>query len=255
MRLRGKVAIVTGAAQGLGRAVVRAMAREGARVIAVDILEPELTASVENLRNAGLEVAPLICDIATAEGNREAVEHAVRRYGGLDVFHANAAIIRFANLARTSEALWDDIQRVNIRGVYLGCQAALPALIARGGGSLILTASVLGIVGDPELPAYGAAKGAIRALCRSLAVAHGPQNVRCNAICPGDIATPMLDTFIASQPDPDAALKKLTEHYPLRRIASPEEIAEVAVFLASDESSCITGTDLVADCGLLAKCY
>jgi NAD(P)-dependent dehydrogenase (short-subunit alcohol dehydrogenase family) len=254
-RLQGKVAIVTGAARGLGEAVVWGMAREGAHVLAVDVLESELESAVAKVRGAGLEASALAADIGSREGNERAVESAVARYGGLDIFHANAAIIRFCTTADTTEDIWDEIQRVNLKGAFLGSQAAIPALINRGGGSVIFTSSVLGIVGDPELPAYGAAKGGLRALCRALAVAHGPSNIRVNTICPGDIETPMQRAFLAAQPDPSAALVKMTGSYPLRRIATPEDVANVAVFLASDESRIITGTDLIADAGLLAKCY
>lgn len=255
MRLQGKVAIVTGAARGVGAAVVWGMAKEGARVIAADVLETEVRSVVARVRGAGFEASALVVDVGSQENNARAVDFAIAQYGGLDIFHANAAIIRFSDIVDTSEASWDDIQRVNLKGVYLGCQAAIPALVQRGGGSLILTASVLGLVGDPELSAYGAAKGGLRALCRSLAVAYGPKGVRCNTICPGDIQTPMLESFLAGQADPQTALKKITDAYPLRRLALPQDIADAAVFLASDESRSITGTDLVIDGCLLAKCY
>lgn len=247
--------MITGGAQGVGRAVAWRMAREGASVVAVDIKEELLVRLVTEICDAGLNATAVVADVATEAGNKHAVETAVSQYGGLDIFHANAAVIRFSDIVHTTESTWDEIHRVNLKGAYLGCQAAIPALISRGGGSLILTASVLGLVGDPELSAYGATKGGLRALCRSLAVAYGPQQIRCNTICPGDIETPMLIHFLDQQPDPEAALKKMTDAYPLRRLATPEDVASVAVFLASDESRNITGTDLLTDGGLLAKCY
>jgi NAD(P)-dependent dehydrogenase (short-subunit alcohol dehydrogenase family) len=255
VRLRDKVAIVTGAARGVGEAVASKMAAEGACVVAVDMLEAEVEGVVSRISADGHEASALVADVATREGNERAVDLAKSRYGGVDVFHANAAIIRFSDIVATTETVWDDIQRVNLKGVYLGCQAAIPAMTERGGGSLILTASVLAFVGDPELSAYGAAKGGMRALCRSIAVACGPKNIRCNTICPGDVHTPMLMTFLASQVDATLALKKMTDAYPLQRIATPADVANAAVFLASDESRNITGTDLIVDCGLLAKCY
>jgi NAD(P)-dependent dehydrogenase (short-subunit alcohol dehydrogenase family) len=255
LRLRNKVAVVTGAARGVGEAVALRMAQEGACVVAVDVLEEALASVVGRIRATGLEACALAADVASREGNERAVGLAVERYGGLDIFHANAAIIRFHDIVDTTEDVWDDIQRVNLKGVYLGCQAAIPALIDRGGGSLILTASVLGLVGDPQLPAYGAAKGGLRALCRSLAVAYGPHGIRCNTLCPGDVQTPMLEAFLAGSADPSAALKKMTDAYPLRRLTLPEDVANAAVFLASEESRNITGTDIIIDAGLLAKCY
>ncbi len=143
----------------------------------------------------------------------------------------------------------------NLRSVYLGVRHALPHLREGGGGSVIMTASVLGIVGDPDLPAYGAMKGGLRALCRSLAAAHGPENIRVNTICPGDVETSMVREFFAYQPDPEAARRELTERYPLRRFATPRDVANVAVFLASDDANYLTGIDIVVDGGLLARIY
>ncbi len=143
---------------------------------------------------------------------------------------------------------------VNLKGVYLGCKAAIPHLV-HGGGSLIFIASVLGIVGDGDLAAYGAAKGGLRAMCRSIAVAYGPQQIRCNTICPGDVRTEIFDEYIERAADPQAELTRLLGFYPLGRIASPRDVARTAVFLASDDSAYITGTDLVLDGGLLGKVY
>jgi NAD(P)-dependent dehydrogenase (short-subunit alcohol dehydrogenase family) len=255
MRLKDKVAIVTGAARGVGEAVVWRMAQEGARVIAIDVLEKSLEGVVTAIRAAGFEATALVADVASREANERAIALATTVYGGLDIFHANAAVIHTKDILCTTEAMWDEIHSVNLKGVYLGCQAAIPALIKRGGGSLILTASVLSLVGDAELSAYGAAKGGLRALCRSLAVAYGPKNIRCNTICPGDIQTEMFAGFVEQQPDPVAALKKFTDAYALRRLATPQDVANAAVFLASDESRYITGTDVIVDGGLLAKCY
>lgn len=255
MRLKGKIAVVTGAARGLGAAIVAALAREGASVVAVDVIREDLDATVAAVRSAGHTACALLADISTPEGNRSAVELAVRNYGGLDCLIANAAIQRFGKLADTPRTVWDEVQAVNLRGVYLGCQAAIPEMVRRGGGSLILTASVLGIVGDGELAAYGAAKGGLRALCRSTAVAYGPNQIRCNTLCPGDVRTEIFEDYLRKGPDPSAELHRLLTFYPLGRIASPQDVAHAAVFLASDESSYITGTDLIIDGGLLAKVY
>src|SRR5262249_48012763 len=143
-------------------------------------------------RRDGLEIQTLTADISTAGGNALAVGLAESRFGTLNTLVANAAVIRFADTMATTEEDWDAIHRVNLKGVYLGIQAALPALRRAGGGSIVLIASVLGVVGDPILPAYGATKGGLRALCRSIAVAHGPENIRCNTICPGDVETQMM---------------------------------------------------------------
>jgi NAD(P)-dependent dehydrogenase (short-subunit alcohol dehydrogenase family) len=139
--------------------------------------------------------------------------------------------------------------------VGYGIQAALPALRAAGGGSIVITASLLGIVGDPDLPVYGAMKGGVRAMCRSLATAYGPEQIRVNTICPGDVDTLLLRDFFAFQSDGLASRERLLERYPLGRFASPSDIAHAALFLASDDSQYITGTDLVVDGGLLARIY
>ena len=255
MRLAGKVAVVTGAARGIGAAIANAFSREGASVVAVDIQEQDLKATVAKAHADGRSITPMTSDISTPEGNQRAVDYAVATYGGLDCFVANAAMQLFGKLVDTTIDTWDRIQAVNLRGAYLGAQVAIPHLCQRGGGSLVFTASVLGIVGDGDLAAYCAAKGGLRALCRSAAVAYGPQRIRCNTICPGDVRTDLFEDYIHRSADPKGELARLLAFYPLGRVASTEDIAKAAVFLASDESEYITGTDLIVDGGLLAKVY
>jgi NAD(P)-dependent dehydrogenase (short-subunit alcohol dehydrogenase family) len=239
----------------VGESIALAAAQAGAGVTAVDLDTAGLDALVANAKNSDLALQAVIADISTAKGNAKAVSAAETRFGRLNTFIANAAIIRFANTLATAEEDWDAIHRINLKGVYLGIQAALPSLRRSGGGSLILMASVLGVVGDPLLSAYGATKGGLRALCRSIAVAHGGENIRCNTICPGDIETYMMRAQFDLESDPEAARQRVLAHYPLRRFASPQDVANAAIFLASDEACYITGTDLVVDGGLLAKCY
>lgn len=255
MRLQGKVAIVTGAARGVGAAIATLFAREGAAVVAVDVLHEPLEGVVAAIRRGGHRATALVADVSKAKENVHAVVCAVAEYGGLDAFVANAAIQKFGKLADTPGETWDQVHNVNLKGAYLGCQAAIPEMVKRGGGSLIFTASVLGIVGDGDLAAYGAAKGGLRAMCRSVAVAYGPQQIRCNTLCPGDVRTDLFEDYIRRVPDPQAELNRLTGFYPLGRIASPEDVARAAVFLASDDSAYVTGTDLIVDGGLLAKVY
>ncbi|ADB52863.1 SDR family NAD(P)-dependent oxidoreductase [Conexibacter woesei] len=254
-RLTDKVAIVTGAGGGIGAATTRKLAAEGAAVLCVDVDETAATRIADELAQAGHRAAAFAADLATADANRAMVTEAVRRWGGLDVLHANAAVQVMGSLADTSAEQWQRLFDVNLRGVAWGIEAALPALSERGGGSIVITASLLGIVGDPDMPAYGAMKGGLRALCRSLASAHGPAGIRVNTICPGDVETPLLADFFAFQSDPEAARRAIEERYPLRRFARPEDVANVVAFLASDEAAYLTGIDVVVDGGLLARIY
>jgi NAD(P)-dependent dehydrogenase (short-subunit alcohol dehydrogenase family) len=255
MRLQGKVAIVTGAGRGIGEATATRFAEDGAAVVCVDVSGDGAEATARAISEAGGRAMAVEADVATSDGNARMVAEAVDRFGGLDVLHANAAVQIMGLLEETSEKDWDTLHATNLRGVYLGIQHALPRLRERGGGSVIITASLLGIVGDPDMPAYGAMKGGLRALCRAIATAHGPENIRCNTICPGDVETPMVEDFFAHQSDPQAAREEVTARYPLRRFASPRDVANVAVFLASDEASYLSGIDIVVDGGLLARIY
>jgi NAD(P)-dependent dehydrogenase (short-subunit alcohol dehydrogenase family) len=244
MLLKGQSLLVTGAARGIGEAIAYSAAREGARVTAVDQNSAGLNDLVEKAKLEDLEIQAIVTDVSTSEGNTHAVASAEKRFGSLNTFIANAAIIRFADTLATTEEDWDAIHRVNLKGVHLGIQAALPALRRSAGGSLILLASVLGVVGDPLLPAYGAAKGGLRAMCRSIAVAYGAENIR-----------DMMRQQFALEEDPAAARDRILARYALRRFASTQDVANAAIFLASDRASYITGTDLVVDGGLLAGCY
>ena len=253
--LQGKSLLVTGAARGVGEAIAWLAAKEGARVTAVDLEPTGLDTLVAKAKGTGIEIQNVVADISSVDGNARAVAAAETRFGSLHAFVANAAIIRFADPLATREEDWDAIHRVNLKGVHLGIQAAVPALRRSGGGSLVLIASVLGIVGDPNLAAYGATKGGLRAMCRSVAMAYGADNIRCNTICPGDVETEMMRAQFALERDPAAARERILAHYALKRFASAQDVANYAIFLASDRAVYITGTDLVVDGGLLARCY
>lgn len=255
MRMRDKVAIVTGAGRGIGEATAHRFAGEGAAVACVDIDRASAAATARAIDQSGGKAVAVAADLATLDGNRAMVGETIAAFGGLDVLHANAAIQFMGRIEATPEHEWDRLHATNLRGVYLGIQQALPYLRERGGGAVIITASLLGIVGDPDLPAYGAMKGGLRALCRALATAHGPENIRFNTICPGDVETPLLTQFFDFQPEPAAARREVTDRYPLRRFATPADIANVALFLASDDASYLTGIDIVVDGGLLARIY
>lgn len=255
MNLTGKVAIVTGAGGGIGHATALRLAQGGAAVTCVDIDAQAVEKTTRAIQSAGGKAIPSIVDISTEPGNESAVAETVAAFGKLDALHANAAIQRMGQLPDSSVEDWEALFRVNLLGVALGVKAALPRLIENGGGSVVITSSLLGMVGDPDMPAYGAMKGGLRALCRSLATTHGPDNIRVNTICPGDVQTPMLDDFFDHQPDPHKARERITDHYPLGRFALPEDIANLVAFLVSDEAAYLTGIDIPVDGGLLAKIY
>jgi len=253
--LAAKVAIVTGAAGGIGRAVAQEMAAQGAHVLLCDIAAEALRSTVDELSAMGVDVAGCVADIRTRSGNQQIVDEALRCFGRIDVFHANAGIAPFEDLLQASEESIARTLDVNLEGAIHGCAAVLPVMTAQRAGVILLTASVAAFVGDPTIPVYGATKGGLSALCKSLAVRHGPDGIRCVTLCPGDVRTPMLEAYLQREDDPEAARRAMTERYPLRRLAEPVDIARLAAFLASDAAAWITGTDVVIDGGLSARCY
>lgn len=252
-RLTDKVAVVTGAGGGIGSAVALRFAEEGAHVICVDRDENAVSALAASINADYPETTTvLVHDVVDAIG---LIDRALSVKGRLDVLHANAAVQVMGDLEHTNPADWDQMWAVNVRAIAGSIRAVAPHMRERGSGSIIITSSLVGITADPDLAMYGATKGALRSLCRSVAVALGPHGIRCNTICPGDVDTPMLQEFFNFQPDPVSARTEIEAHYPLRRIATPRDVANAALYLASDESSYITGTDLVVDGGLLARIY
>jgi NAD(P)-dependent dehydrogenase (short-subunit alcohol dehydrogenase family) len=245
--LAGKVAVVTGAASGLGYAIAKEFARAGATVVGCDVRGTcEAMRSIAEFREA---------DVSSETAVARLVDDVFERHAALDVFVNNAAVQIEAELTETSEADVDRTLSVNLKGVFFGTKHAVRVMRDAGGGSVVNVSSVLGLVGDGMLPAYCASKGGVLGLTRSAAVQYARDGIRCNALCPGDIDTPLLQTYLARLPDPLGARADIERHYPTRRIAQPEEVAQVALFLASDLSELITGQALVADGGLLASCY
>ena len=248
-RMDGKGVVVTGVATGLGREIARHLAAEGARVIGCDVND---TGGEDTMAGIGRYVHVNVSSEAEVGG---LVDAAVAELGKLDAFVNNAAIEIDVELLDTTEEQLDRILAVNLKGVFFGCKHAVRAMRATGGGSIVNIASILALVADANLPAYCAAKGGVLALSRAVAVGYGADGIRCNAVCPGDVDTPMLQAVFEAADDPAALRAKISSEYPLGRISQPSEIARSVAFLASDDSSFMSGQPLVLDGGLLASCY
>jgi NAD(P)-dependent dehydrogenase (short-subunit alcohol dehydrogenase family) len=246
--LGGSVAIVTGAAGGVGREVVRLLLAAGAAVVAED-LNPE----VADLETPDGRVAAVVGDVADAATARASVAAALDRFGRLDILVNNAARFLLKPTLETTDDEWDGVMRTNVRGVFVHCREALPQLAAGEGGAVVNLASISGMVGLGDQAAYSASKGAIVQLTRQLAVDWSPRGVRVNAIAPGAIDTPFLRNALSGVPDIDEVLAQIAADHPLGRISLPDEIAEIVVFLASPRSRFVTGAILMADGGYTAK--
>jgi NAD(P)-dependent dehydrogenase (short-subunit alcohol dehydrogenase family) len=248
-RLAGRGAVVTGVGSGLGREIARVLATEGARVVGCDVDDQ---AGAETMDGIGFYIH---ADVSRERDVEALVAAAMQRFGRLDVMVNNAAIQIEQELAETTEEQLDRILAVNLKGVFFGCKHAVLAMRGAGGGSIVNIASILALVGDGILAAYCAAKGGVLGITRATAVRYGADGIRCNAVCPGDIDTPLVAAYFETADDPAALRAEIEREYPLGRIAQPQEIARAVVFLASDDSSFMSGQPLVVDGGLLADCY
>jgi NAD(P)-dependent dehydrogenase (short-subunit alcohol dehydrogenase family) len=242
------VAIVTGAAGGIGSAVVKQLRGAGAAVVAED-LDP----AVEELATEDDGVAALQGDSAQAEIAREAVQLALTRFGRLDVVVNNAGRFLLKPIVDTTDEEWDGLMTTNVRSVFVHCREALPQLIASDRGAIVNVSSISGVIGLPAQGAYCATKGAIAQITRQLAIEHASDGVRVNAIAPGAVDTAFVDEALRGAPDPAAARAEIGASHPLGRMASADEIARIMVFLASPQSSFMTGAVVMADGGFTAQ--
>jgi NAD(P)-dependent dehydrogenase (short-subunit alcohol dehydrogenase family) len=250
MRLKGKVAIITGAGSGMGRVAAQLFAAEGARVVVAEFDEGAGNDTVESVLEAGGDAAFVRTDVSNEADAKGMVDHAVDRYGRLDVLYNNAGVMPESDhsVIDTDVATWDKVMAVNVRGVFLGCKYAIPVMLEQGSGSVINISSFVALLGcSVPQDAYTASKGAVLSLTRSLAVQFGGRGVRSNAICPGPIETPLLMDWLLK----DEAAKQLRlARNPTGRFGKPEEVVNAAIYLASDESRWTNGAQFVIDGGI-----
>ena len=254
MKLKGRVALITGGSTGIGRATATLFAREGARVVIANRrAEPgvEAVAEIEALGGVAHFVQ---CDVRCAADCQRAVETAIERFGRLDILVNNAGIVPFGRVEDTDEATWDAVMDTNPKGVFLMSRVAIPIMRNQGGGAIVNTASDAGLVGAKGMAAYSASKGAVVLLTRSMALDHACEGIRINAVCPGyTYVERWKERSGVDRPDVEEYVAAVAEELPIGRIGKPEEIAQAILFLASDEASFVVGTALSVDGGYTAQ--
>ena len=251
MRLKNKVALITGASGGIGRETALLFAREGASVVCVDVNDKAGKETVKLVKAAGGEAAYTNADVSKAEDCAKMVKFAEKKFGALHILFNNAGIMHHSddNAETTEEKIWDLTMNINAKGVFFGCKYGIPALRRAGGGSIINTASFVALLGaaTPQI-AYTASKGAVLSMTRELAVIHARENIRVNALCPGPLRTELLMSYLNTE---EKKQRRLV-HVPMGRFGEAKEIAYAALYLASDESSFVTGTEFLVDGGITA---
>jgi NAD(P)-dependent dehydrogenase (short-subunit alcohol dehydrogenase family) len=251
MRLQNKVALITGASGGIGRETALLFASEGASVVCVDVNDNEGKRTVKLIKAAGGIAAYTHADVSKAADCAAMVRFAEKKFGKLNILFNNAGIMHHSddNAVTTEESIWDLTMNINAKGVFFGCKFGIPALRRAGGGSIINTASFVAVLGaaTPQI-AYTASKGAVLSMTRELAVIHARENIRVNALCPGPLRTELLMSYLNTE---EKKQRRLV-HIPMGRFGEAKEIAYAALYLASDESSFVTGTEFLVDGGITA---
>jgi 2-keto-3-deoxy-L-fuconate dehydrogenase len=252
-RLEGKVAVVTGAGSGIGAAIALLFARQGARVAALDLEGAAARATTERIRAASGQAEALVCDVGEAVQVEAAFERVVSEHGRLDLLVNSAGIAHVGNVLTTSEEDFDRVYRVNVKGVYLCCRAALPRMLRQGAGAILNLASIASHIGLPERFAYSMSKGAVHTMTMSIAADY-MKKIRCNCISPARVHTPFVDGFLAKHyPGREKEMfQKLAEAQPMGRMGTPEEVASLALYLCSDEAAFVTGQAYPLDGGVLS---
>jgi len=251
-RISGKVALITGGGTGIGRACAVLFAREGARVALAGRRRAPLEEAARVISNSGGEVLAVTCDVTDRKSVEAALQKVTERFGRLDILVNNAGAVIVATADATSDEEWNRILDVNLTGTFLVSRAALPFLRQAGGGSIVNIGSILGLVARKQRAAYCAAKTGVTGLTRAMALDHAHENIRVNCVCPTIVETELGMQSIRKAPDPEAEHRRRTADIPLGRMGKPEDVAQMALYLASDEASWVTGAALPLDGGLTA---
>ena len=249
-RLEGKAAIVTGGASGIGKATVERFLEEGARVAVVDLSEDSCKAMAKELEARGKDALFVTGDVSRHDDVRKMVKKAGEGLGRVDILVNNAGILVEGTVEQVSEESWDKIMAINVKGVFLMCKEVVPIMLQQGGGVIVNNASCSGLVGDRNAIAYNTSKGAVVLMTKCLALDYALKNIRVNCVCPGEIDTPMFRQEAKARNKPvEEYRKELCEYHPIGRLGVPREVANAILFLASEDSSFVTGTALSVDGG------
>jgi len=253
MKLKNKVALITGGSLGLGKATAILFAKEGAKVVITGRTEKTLKKTVEEAKKEGLQIDYIVSDVAKEEDCKEAVDYMIKKYGKIDILFNNAGVLYTGTTHETPTDIWDKTFAVNARGTYLMSRYTIPHMLKQGKGCIINNSSVLGLKAVPGVAAYNATKGAVTQLTRSMALEYSSKGIRVNAICPGTIVTPMVEGLFEQFGDRKAAEELFKSFHPIGRLGRPDEIAHAVLFLCDDNVEFMTGTMLSVDGGWIAR--
>jgi meso-butanediol dehydrogenase/(S,S)-butanediol dehydrogenase/diacetyl reductase len=249
-RLEGKIAIITGAAAGIGRASALLFVREGAKIVVVDLDEAGIQSLVQEVSAAGGEAFAVRGDVSKAEEVARIVQSVLERFGGVDILFNNVGIVPHGKIHAMAEAEWDRTMTINVKSMFLLCREVVPVFLKQGGGVILNTSSATALRSVPDRAAYTASKGAVLALTRSMAVDYVRDHIRVNCLCPGTVDTPSFRQRMAAFPNPEEALRQFVARQPMGRLGTADEVAQAALYLVSDEAQFVTGAAFSIDGGM-----